>query len=67
MSSNIIEIGIIGDTPTGKTSLINYYIWLGFTDIPKEGFDIYIKKIKFRKKEYRLKIMTLLDKKIIIV
>ena len=56
MSSNIIEIGIIGDTPTGKTSLINYYIWLGFTDIPKEGFDIYIKKIKFRKKEYRLKI-----------
>ena len=56
MSSKIIEIGIIGDTPTGKTSLINYFIWLGFTDIPKEGFDIYIKKIKFRKKEYRLKI-----------
>ena len=58
MSSNIIEIGIIGDTPTGKTSLINYYTGLGFTDniIIKPGIDFYIKKIKFRTKEYILKI-----------
>jgi len=58
MSSNIIEIGIIGDTLTGKTSLINYYTGLGFRDNSSNtvGIDCYIKKIKFRKKEYRLKI-----------
>ena len=58
MSSKIIEIGIIGDTQTGKTSLTNYYTGLGFTEriTATIGIDFYIKTIKFRKKEYKLKI-----------
>ena len=58
MSSKIIEIGIIGDTQTGKTSLTNYYTGLGFTDrmTATVGIDLYVKTIKYRKKEYKLKI-----------
>ena len=55
----IIEIGIIGDTQTGKTSLINYYNESGFMEqiTPTVGIDTYVKTIKYRKNEYKLKII----------
>ena len=55
----IIEIGIIGDTQTGKTSLINYYNESGFMEqiTPTVGIYTYVKTIKYRKNEYKLKII----------
>ncbi len=55
----IIEIGIIGDTLTGKTSLINKYAGLGFSNEMTStiGIDFFMIEIKSSKNiKYKLKI-----------
>ena len=43
----LIEIALLGDTTTGKTSLINYYKELGFNEnIPTIGIDSFYKEIR---------------------
>jgi len=43
---NLIQIALLGDTTTGKTTLINYYKELGFTEnIPTIGIDFFCKEI----------------------
>ena len=58
-NSNIIEIGIIGDKATGKTSLINNFFNNSFYDgiSSTVGFDNYIKELKSSNNiKYKLKI-----------
>ena len=45
---SFLEIGVIGDTETGKTNLINIYNNLGFSEetLKTIGINDYIKEIK---------------------
>lgn len=55
---NLIDITLLGDTTTGKTSLINYYKELGFNEnIPTIGIDFFYKEITSSNNiKYNLKI-----------
>ena len=58
--NKIIEIGIIGDKDTGKTSLLNNYFGMGFEkDMTSTiGIDRFIKEIEsIKNKKYKLKII----------
>ena len=57
--NKIIEIGLIGDKATGKTSLINFYFDRGFNEemTATIGIDNYVKVIESMKNnKYKLKI-----------
>ena len=59
MKMPILNIGVMGDTMTGKTSLINYYNGIGFKEklVNTIGIDYCIKKIKSSdNNEYKLRI-----------